>query len=158
MKWWHIGALAVIGTILVKHFAFAEKARPWRSAIDKAAQRHNVNKNLLAAILYKESSFNPDAIGSKGEIGLGQFLPIAAEDIGRDISELIGNPEIQIDSSAALIALNLKRTGGDTWTTVRAYNVGIGKAKQDSTAGLAYAVDIMETALVDWLYGIFARY
>lgn len=157
MKWYHYAGIAVLGAIIVKHLAFAKVAKPWRSMIDQAAKKHNVNPHVIAAIIYKESSFNPAAVGTSGEIGLGQFLPIAAKDIGRDISELRDNPEVQIDSTAALVALNLKRSG-DIFTSVRAYNAGIGAALKSATAGLTYAIDVMETALADWLYGLLSKY
>src|SRR5690606_31993954 len=43
--------------------------------IKKTALKYNVDPELALAIAEKESSFNPNAIGSKGEIGLFQLRP-----------------------------------------------------------------------------------
>lgn len=59
--------------------------RKWREdSFDKeilvAATKHNMNPALIKAIIWKESGFNPNAIGKRGEIGLMQIMPPTARE------------------------------------------------------------------------------
>lgn len=152
------GLLTVVGiaTAIVKtvdeYMEIAALAARWRDKIFAAARRHGVGPHVLLAIIKKESNFNPAAVGLAGEIGLGQFLPVAAQDIGISFDALRNNPDLQIESAAKLLALNIGRAGGNVATAIRAYNVGIGKAKQNPSAGSTYLVDVMRVAFTDWLY------
>lgn len=153
-----IGAvLAVLGTLMVDYLAFRGRAAKWRGQIARSAKRHNVSRHVLGSILDKESNFREDVIsgktlGAAGEVGLGQFKPIAARDVGVDFSALFNNPDLQIDSTAKLLALNTKRLGGDVLGSVRAYNVGIGAAKKDASKGTVYMIDVMRIAALSWVY------
>ncbi len=45
-----------------------------------ASAKHNVEPALVKAVIWRESKFNPNAIGKKGEIGLMQIMPTTARD------------------------------------------------------------------------------
>lgn len=45
------------------------------TVIAEEGARNDIDPLLVAALIYKESSFNPKAIGKKGERGLMQLLP-----------------------------------------------------------------------------------
>src|SRR5258708_1935687 len=45
------------------------------SAIDKAAARHNVDPNLVRALVKVEPNFNPNAVSRKGATGRRQLTP-----------------------------------------------------------------------------------
>jgi soluble lytic murein transglycosylase len=57
--------------VLVDDTRFSEE-------IAAAAKRHNVPPQLVRALIFQESRFDPRARGSKGEIGLMQVLPKGA--------------------------------------------------------------------------------
>jgi soluble lytic murein transglycosylase len=57
-----------------------EREKKFFPEIKTAAQRYNVDPFLLKAVVWRESRFNPDARGSKGEIGLMQIQEIAAQE------------------------------------------------------------------------------
>lgn len=150
-------SMAAVGVAVVKAVDEAVQivrlSAPYRERILTAARRYGVSPHVLVGIIKTESAFNPNAVGSSGEVGLGQFKPIAAKDVGVDFNLLHGNPDLQIDSAAALLALNAKRANGNILTSIRAYNVGIGAATKDAGLGTDYAFKVLRVAFLDWIYG-----
>jgi soluble lytic murein transglycosylase len=45
------------------------------SIISETAKRHHIDPDLVRAVIWQESKFNPNAVGSKGEVGLMQIRP-----------------------------------------------------------------------------------
>ncbi len=65
------------------------RAQPYLEAIAAAEARYNLPRNLEARALYQESRFRPEIIdgslrSSAGAIGIAQFLPQTAADLGID--------------------------------------------------------------------------
>lgn len=50
----------------------------------RAAHRHGLPPEFLAATLLQESAFDPQAISAAGAIGIAQFMPSTAHEIGID--------------------------------------------------------------------------
>ena len=63
------------------------------SSIVKYSKVYGVNPRLVAALMARESRFNPRAISSSGAVGLGQLLPSTCTTVG------INNP-YDIDQNA----------------------------------------------------------
>lgn len=60
-----------------------------RQAVQDASEEFNVDYDLIMAIIEVESSFNPNAIGGQGEIGLMQLLPRVHGDVSSDVRDNI---------------------------------------------------------------------
>ena len=54
-------------------FFYAESN--YDSIISETAKRHHIDPDLIRAVICQESKFNPNAVGSKGEVGLMQIRP-----------------------------------------------------------------------------------
>lgn len=159
MKAWQIGVVAgILGAILVNHHKFVEAARQWRGSIDRAAKKYNINKHILASLIWTESRFNPMALSAAGAAGLTQIRSVAAQDLNLSMTSIINDPELQIDAGAAFLRMQIDRSGGDLYTGLRSYNAGAAGAAQNALLAAGYAVEIMQGALVDWLYGLLSNY
>ena len=51
-------------------------------AIDKHSKSFDVNPKVVAALMRRESGFNPRALSKSGAMGLGQLLPSTAKSLG----------------------------------------------------------------------------
>lgn len=99
------------------------------AAIDKAATRHNVDANLVRALVKVESNFNPNAVSRKGAMGLMQLMPQTARQL-----KLTNpfNPEENIDAGVRHLRQLLDNYGGDVRLTLAAYNAGTGAVARSS--------------------------
>jgi peptidoglycan lytic transglycosylase len=93
------------------------------------ARNYSLDPALLAAVIYQESKFEPDARSSSGAIGLMQLLPDTAKGIAlhtggsRFRVEDLYNPEINVRYGAWYLR-HLLRKYGDERAALAAYNAG----------------------------------
>lgn len=94
--------------------------------IADAAQRHNVQPDLLAAQLQAESGFNPNAVSPAGAQGIAQFMPGTAAAVGlRDPFD----PRQAINAQARMMS-DLIRRFGTIPLALAAYNAGPGNVQR----------------------------
>lgn len=91
-----------------------------------SAHAHGIRPELLAAALYTESNFDPNAVSPAGAIGIGQFEPGTAANLGIDPH----NAEQSIDGMAKLLSSYEQQFGSES-LALAAYNAGPG-AVQDA--------------------------
>ncbi len=77
-----LSAILCLGLVLCLLNSSRKRRGPkaYDRIIRSAAMRHNVDDNLIKAIIKQESQFNPNARGRAKEIGLMQITPSAAKD------------------------------------------------------------------------------
>lgn len=108
-------------TLLVMPGTVEADERPtqrWRGLIERAADEHGIDADLLEAIVLVESNGNPNAVSPAGAIGLGQLLPQTARSHGVDP----WNPADNLRGAAAHLSYWLQRCG--YVNGIAAYNGG----------------------------------
>ena len=70
-----------------------ERGQEWAAPIEAAATRHNLEPELLGALVWSESAFDPQAVSSAGAIGLAQLMPATAAGLGVDPRDPLQNLE-----------------------------------------------------------------
>lgn len=100
-----------------------------------AGEKNGIDPWLLAAMAFKESGFNPFAMGSLGELGILQLHPrnprskhvrfVHDESYRRRCRKQVGACQQEVvERAAELLARTVEQCGGDLKDALGAYNTG----------------------------------
>jgi soluble lytic murein transglycosylase-like protein len=112
--------------------------RSWAATIDAVAAAEGLDGRLLAALVWTESNFRPDAVSHAGAYGMSQLMPGTARGLGVDPRDPVQN----LTGGARYLASQLDAFGRVD-LALAAYNAGPGRVR-----GAGNAVpNIVETQL-----------
>lgn len=92
--------------------------------IEEASEKYSVPEYLIKAVIKQESNYMPNAISSKGAIGLMQIMPSTGALLGVDDKELLKDPYINIMTGTKYLSQMLNRYDGRLDLSLSAYNAG----------------------------------
>jgi hypothetical protein len=91
----------------------------YAGTVEQAAASNGIPASLLAALLYHESRFEPQAVSSAGAEGIAQFMPATAAGMGVDPTD----PTQSIEGAARLLG-GYTRQFGSYADALAAYDAG----------------------------------
>ena len=104
----------------------------YEQIVSAHARNYDLDPALLAAVIYAESRFDPDAQSSAGAVGLMQLLPGTAKGIAlrtggdRFVVSDLRDPEINVRYGAWYLRHLRERYDGDMTLALAAYHAGQG--------------------------------
>ncbi len=99
----------------------------FETLIQRASQKHDVDADLVKAVIQNESAYDPSAVSSAGAMGLMQLMPATAASLGVEDPM---DPEQNIEGGVKLLRELLNQFSGNLTNTLAAYNAGPGAVQQ----------------------------
>lgn len=162
--------------VLPRRFANIDSSKGYKAVqkhLQAAARTHQVDYELLKAVVAAESGFNPKAVSPKGAVGLMQLLPTTAQQYGvqadkterrdrkgnvlpaRSVEEKLTDPHTNIQAGARYLAYLIKLFKGELELAVAAYNAGEGAVQRAGNKIPRYKETQGYVKTVMGLYGVF---
>lgn len=95
--------------------------QPYDGIIRRAAQRHEMDPNLVRAVVAQESGFDAKAVSAAGALGLMQLMPETAKSLG--VADPL-DPTQNVEAGTRLLRDLVDRYPGRLDLALAAYNAG----------------------------------
>ena len=145
---------AVDGQFAIKESLESKKKDPLKQKfsfdryIDEASKKHKVPRELIGAIIERESDFNPRAVSKKGAMGLMQLMPQTVKEMG--LSDPF-KPRDNILGGTGYFKQMLARYEGDIVRALAAYNAGPSNLKNDKVPDFLETKNYIKNVLDSYL-------
>ncbi len=126
------GTMYGVAVALPRIFAEIRYPLAYEDIIIKEARDHDLDPFLVAAVIYAESHYNPQATSPVGARGLMQLMPLTAAGIARRIGDTgftidrLYDPALNIKYGTYHLQGLMGRYAGDVAPAIVAYNGGGG--------------------------------
>ncbi len=114
-------ALEPIVSVTIDEFRALAPELRYEALIQEAAKKHNLNPELIRAVMRAESAFNPNAVSRVGAKGLMQIMPGLAKDLG--VTDPF-DPRQNVMAGARYLRQLLDAHRGNIALTLASYNAG----------------------------------
>ncbi len=126
--------IVAIGIGFFKSYVIEDVLFPlkYRDIIEKYSDEYDIPMSLVVAVINTESSFDKDALSSRGAKGLMQIMDITGEwgaselNIENFTPDMLFDPETNIHIGCWYLDTLNKQFDGETDTVLAAYNAGSG--------------------------------
>ncbi|MGI4776696.1 MAG: lytic transglycosylase domain-containing protein [Janthinobacterium lividum] len=130
------GKVPYASQTLLKLFEASPSYRTAKSALLAASSRHDIDYELLQALIATESGFDAQAVSPKGAMGLMQLMPATAQrygvaaDKGGTIETKLFDPRINIAAGTRYLRDLIAMFPGQIELAIAAYNAGEGAVQR----------------------------
>jgi soluble lytic murein transglycosylase-like protein len=124
------------GARLQAFFDISHDYKRVRHHLRASAQRHQIDYELLQALVAAESGFDADAVSPRGAVGLMQLMPATAArwgvagDARRSVAQKLTDPATNIGAGTRHLRYLLDLYDGRTDLALAAYNAGEGAVQR----------------------------
>lgn len=138
---WGIGIFLLCALLVAGYFCFARPALlkiryklEYTSLILSEAEKNDLDPALVAAVIFCESSYRPEAISRVGAKGLMQLMPATAAEVAENLGmesyqeEQLAQPEVNIALGCWYLSF-LKDELQSEKAAIAAYNAGPGRVR-----------------------------
>jgi Transglycosylase SLT domain len=121
---------------ILAYFDVSTNYKAVRHHMRDAAKTHNVDFELLQAIIVAESGFDPLAVSPKGAIGLMQLMPDTAirfgvkADKNKTVEQKLRDPKTNINAGARYLRALINMFPGKLELAIASYNAGEGAVQK----------------------------
>ncbi|MDJ0497476.1 MAG: lytic transglycosylase domain-containing protein [Acidimicrobiia bacterium] len=124
-----LGTPVITNAVSMSQVSWTEQlpdaAAEWIPTIERAAEQAGLDPRLLAAMVWQESRFHPEAVSRSGAIGLSQLMPATADELGVDPHDPVQN----LEGGARFLAWTIEEFGSIE-LGLAAYNAGPGAVRR----------------------------
>jgi hypothetical protein len=113
----------VVEPRVVSKVQSAQEETQLNEMVSRIAVREGVETPLVQSVIRAESNYNPDAVSTKGALGIMQLIPATAKRFG--VSDAF-DPEENIQGGVRYLKFLLDYYQGDYAKAIAAYNAGEG--------------------------------
>lgn len=131
-----------------RNMTYREIITHYLTSVERWSRTNGVPMPVVFAIIKQESDGNFLALGPTGDYGLMQITQPALTDFNvrtgkkYTLDYIRHNADANIEVGSSHLSVAFKHFKGDVFLAVRAYNVGVGAASKDNTAGFGYAKSV----------------
>ena len=129
-------AVPTVPPKLLAYFEFSPSYKQVKHHMREASRAHNVDYELLQALIATESGFDASAVSPKGAVGLMQVMPATAQRYGvsgdtrNPVEKKLTDPRTNIGAGTRYLSYLLGLFPGNLELALAAYNAGEGAVQR----------------------------